>query len=703
MATQVEIAKVNNTKAVVSIPSWASALIDNDMQATNTPLKAYRVSPILYRAVQLRANALASIPFILSTMQGKEIDWLYDISLPQLLIEMESALLLTGAAYVLKNQPAMGGTRVVGLQWLNPTTMKVRLINGKIVFSQEVNGKVYGPFEKERMIYMREFSMSDDVGPGLSAGMVALNAANLRISMADFATGFFMGGAQPMTLLTIEGNPPPQELARAERFFKRTMTGVRNAFRVLAVRSDVKVTPVTPPLNSMAMPDLAEHTLREIAAAFGIPLTLLESNAANYATANSDTRNFYEQTITPRLLQYENALNEQLFEPQQLRLKFTPEAMAVYQQDEAERAGALTSLVSAGLTLKQAMVILGYKAIEDDAEKVQSFAQAPEPADNIVEVTHLLNPQNTTASGGTIAYGGGTTSMRSVSDIEAPSMLDTLMDTELKSWLRLCSKDYERSLKFECYYIPDEIEVAVKTFLALKPEQDALEHYFGHCFTKGAKLSTAAERRAAKAIAAAFDSYSAEITNAALQGNLNSKAIDQLVSSMVKDISPTLKSAYRRALTEAINSVGATVSKSSVGISADAYIGKQIEKVLAARITSTTKAQVMDAISRLQQDPNATVNLGKTFSQARVKMIAITETTRAKAMAVNEAQKRLSEAGINTVRVWTTRGDMKVCDICKSYANKKEEYPVRETWGSVIEDGPPAHPHCRCRLELAEA
>ena len=180
MPTTLELGRVNNTKAVVSIPSWASALIDNDMVATNTPLKAYRTSPILYRAVQLRANALASIPFVVHTMAGKEVDWMFDTSLPQLLIEMETACLLTGAAFVLKQQPVMGGDRVVGLQWLNPTTIKVRLLNGAISFVQEVNGKTYGPFESSRMIYLREFSMTDDVGPGLAAGMVALSAANLR-------------------------------------------------------------------------------------------------------------------------------------------------------------------------------------------------------------------------------------------------------------------------------------------------------------------------------------------------------------------------------------------------------------------------------------------------------------------------------------------------------------------------------------------
>ena len=694
MPTTLELGRVNNTKAVVSIPSWASALIDNDMVATNTPLKAYRTSPILYRAVQLRANALASIPFVVHTMAGKEVDWMFDTSLPQLLIEMETACLLTGAAFVLKQQPVMGGDRVVGLQWLNPTTIKVRLLNGAISFVQEVNGKTYGPFESSRMIYLREFSMTDDVGPGLAAGMVALSAANLRISMADFATGFFAGGAQPMTLLTIEGNPPPQELARAERFFKRTMTGVRNAFRVLAVRSDVKITPVTPPLNTMAMPDLAEHTLREIAAAFGIPLTLLESNAANYATANSDTRNFYEQTITPRLLQYENAFNEQLFEPMQMRLKFTPETMAVYQADEAERAGALNALVGAGLSLKDAMAILGYKPINEEA--VIGFVEAAEPPDEELGADNMLNPQLSTVGGGTIA-------MRSYSYQHNSEMSEELLDAELRSWIRVAAKDNQRAALFECNYVPAELEEAIKTFLAFNPDKETLEHFFGHCFTKGAEITTRGERKLSNAIRDAFENYSTSIVNDAMDGILNSKAVDALVSNMVQDMRPTLQSAYQRILTQTVRSVGADITTESAKSSAQAYVRGYLETTFQGKIAGTTKAQLMAAIDKLAADPNAKVNLSKTFSRARIKMIAITETTRAKALAVNEAQKRLADGGIETTRVWETRGDARVCSICSGYAGKKEEYPVRASWGNVIGHGPPAHPHCRCTLVLVEA
>ena len=359
-------------KAAIGIPGWAQQLIDGEGSDGYTVTKTFAHSPILYRAVQLRANAISCIPYVIR--KGTiEVPWPFPQSLPTLLYEMESSLLLHGAAFVLKQIPNAGGTRTVGLQWLNPFSVQVRYINGVTYFEQFIQGRKYGPWTIDRLIYMREFSISDDVGPGLAPAAVALTAAGLRVNMNEFAAAFFHGGAQPMTLLTIEGNPAPTEVERTERFFKRTMTGVRNAFRVLALRHEVKVEAITPPLNSMAMPELGEHTLREIAAAFGIPLTLLESNAANYATANSETRNFYEQTITPRLMRFADAFNSQLLAPLGLTCEFMPEMLSIFQEDEAERSGSLLNLVQAGIPLSSAMEILGY-----DIELIDGIDEYPD-------------------------------------------------------------------------------------------------------------------------------------------------------------------------------------------------------------------------------------------------------------------------------------------------------------------------------------
>ena len=84
-----------------------------------------------------------------------------------------------------------------------------------------------------------------------------------------------------------------------------------------------------------------------------------------------------------------------------------------------------------------------------------------------------------------------------------------------------------------------------------------------------------------------------------------------------------------------------------------------------------------------------------TFGPVRAEMIARTEVTRAavegQRATVREADKLLSKYGIKPmVEVWQTRNDEIVCPICGPRHGKEEG----DGW--TKDDGPPAHPRCRC-------
>ena len=86
---------------------------------------------------------------------------------------------------------------------------------------------------------------------------------------------------------------------------------------------------------------------------------------------------------------------------------------------------------------------------------------------------------------------------------------------------------------------------------------------------------------------------------------------------------------------------------------------------------------------------------GRLFGPVRAEMIARTEVTRAavegQRAAVRESDKILSKYGIKPmVEVWQTRNDEIVCPICGPRHGKKKG----DGW--TKDDGPPAHPRCRC-------
>ena len=358
----------NTIKAIVGIPGWAENFNEGTDGNANTPIGAYGNVPLLYRAVSLRASSISSVPFVI-WKNDKEVEYPLFPDLASVIYQMELGLLLTGAAYALKQYK--GNTRIlVGLQVLNPTTMKWKLKNGENVFSQNVNGKRYGPWEASQMVAMREPSMTADVGPGLSPAQVALSASKLRFNIAEFASAFFEQGGMPMTLISTANNPNTAELERAQSFFKRSLSGINNAWKTLFLRGDISVKTLTPEIKSMAMKELNDHVALDIGAALGVPRSILESDAANYATSVTDMKSFWEMTIRPRLPFYETALNNQLFEGagNQYRIQFVPEQMDIFQEDESMRANSLLQLVNAGVPLDDAMLMLGYDPLENKPE-----------------------------------------------------------------------------------------------------------------------------------------------------------------------------------------------------------------------------------------------------------------------------------------------------------------------------------------------
>jgi hypothetical protein len=71
-------------------------------------------------------------------------------------------------------------------------------------------------------------------------------------------------------------------------------------------------------------------------------------------------------------------------------------------------------------------------------------------------------------------------------------------------------------------------------------------------------------------------------------------------------------------------------------------------------------------------------------------MIAITEVTRAAAEGERATVREIAKEGIKMVEVWQTKNDEIVCTICGPRHGKK----VGDGWSR--NDGPPAHPRCRC-------
>ena len=662
-----------------AFPAWFEQLRKGGR--VNTPSEAYMVSPLLYRATNLRADAVSSVPF--RVYQGEtEQEWPFTQTPAQLFKEIERSLCLTGGAYLYK---IYKGRRLTGFVPLNPTTMSVSLMTDKATleqpllgasFVQSINGKQYGPWTISDVVYFREPSYYDDIGPGVGAAHVALNSAKLEHYLSRFASAFFEGGAQPVTIMNLPESMDESEFQRFRTEMRSSASGgLINAFKMIFMRSpDIKIEQLTPPINTLQMPELYERVITSVGMAYGVPRTMLEASAANYATADSDRQSFWRETIIPRLSLYEAVLNEQVFAPLGWSFEFQPEALDVMQTDEAARAGSLLQLVQAGVPLRGAMMMLGYDLVDDVLGTMIDVTPTPPPP------APLPTPDESTPT---------------------DDGVDAEVATKRKAEWSLLAKKIERRIKAQkdpsCSFESDVISAEeVKSVMAyLHRGITVAEMHDVVNAIKAIDDLTDDEKRIYSKIVRALEE----------RGEAWARRImrDEEVDPSLRDIlEPVLRAELQTTMQNRVDRLGTQfvpVDPAESGAVVQDWLAEYMPE-FNREIDVTTQRILRNVISEFRTTPGMTVQdvaraLRPAVGKARASSIAITETTRAASQATVEYQKYMGQRGILMERVWNTDADDLVCPICAPLNGKNEDF-----WITDYPLGPPAHVRCRCDTGL---
>jgi hypothetical protein len=359
-------------------------------------LEAYRLVPYLYRGIDLRAKALSGMPWRLErTHDGRgELREPEDVTndpmyrnvtsgIRQRLYLTEAGLCLYGAGYWLKETNRLG--RNLALRWALPTSMQpmydpdvgLSYFQRTVTLDSPGSGQVQ-QLGLDKVCYFWLPNLGAEVGPGVAPVRVALGAAGMLYNLDLFATGFFRRGAVKMTLLAVDGNPPRAELDRLELWWKRMVAGVRRAWESVAIRSSVKPVVIGDGLGDTVNETMTTQRREDVCAAIGVPHSLISADAANYATSQQDTLNFYQQTVVPQALLVEEVMNDQVLAEMGLRWRFFPEKLEVFQRAELEKAAQVYSLVGRPvLTVREGRDLMGYDPDEEpeDPKELQRRSQ----------------------------------------------------------------------------------------------------------------------------------------------------------------------------------------------------------------------------------------------------------------------------------------------------------------------------------------
>lgn len=249
---------------------------------------AYQKVAWVRRCVELRANALSSIP-IRIVRQGStdEAEWEFANTLPALLWMASAGLQVYGASYWIRERNRWQIDR--GYRWLSPVTMrpKIDAVKGLTGFTRTISGRAPIDLGIDDVVYVWSPSLGAEVGPGTGWVKTALAAAGLVWNIDQYGEAFFKRGAIAATVLSVEGMPPEQELDKLQSWWKRLVGGNKKAFETVAVRASVKPIPLSFPTSELAMTELMQNAREQIATAAGVPQTMLE-DAANYACLPGD-------------------------------------------------------------------------------------------------------------------------------------------------------------------------------------------------------------------------------------------------------------------------------------------------------------------------------------------------------------------------------------------------------------------------------
>lgn len=161
-------------------------------------------------------------------------------------------------------------------------------------------------------------------------------------------------------------------------------------------------------------------------------------------------------------------------------------------------------------------------------------------------------------------------------------------------------------------------------------------------------------------------------------------------------VRPFLRNTYQRQAQSMLGKIPIGVEWTLINEAAATWASRYTFDLVRG-INETSRRMLQSAINIYYRDA---MNMGEltnmlvgSFGPVRAEMIAVTEVTRASTNGERALSDELANQGIHMVEVWRTNNDELVCEICGPRNGK----PVGDGW--VRDDGPPAHPRCRCWVD----
>jgi HK97 family phage portal protein len=274
---------------------------------------------------------------------------------------------LTGNAYI---HPVIDQRLGVPVQlWTMPSQF-VEIIAGQ-QGEDFIKGYRYGATEEQKrentyapdeVIHFKRPNPAD-MYYGIGKVEAAWGAIMANEAIHEMDVAFFANKARPDYLLVVKSPAHDDELERLEVSIDEKLRGSKRTGRFLTTTADIDLKPLSFPPKDLAG---REQIVEEIAAVFGVPVSMLKANDPNLASATVGFASWKQTTILPLLRMDEETLNQNLLP----LFNIEEDAFLAYDnpvsEDERFAFEKLRSMVAGGImTANEARMREGLEPVED--------------------------------------------------------------------------------------------------------------------------------------------------------------------------------------------------------------------------------------------------------------------------------------------------------------------------------------------------
>ena len=216
---------------------------------------------------------------------------------------------LTGNAYlrVIRNQLGVPAELwPMPPQWVEIVPSDTTFIAG-YRYGRESNSRV--TFQPDEVLHFKRTN-PEDLYYGLGKVEAAWGVIDLNEAIHEMDTAMAANRARPDYLATIQNTDASEEaIEEFERMVNERLRGADKAGKFIALTGQVDLKPMQFPPKDLGGRD---EIVEEIAAVFGVPVSMLKANDPNLASATTGFAQWRESTILPLLRLDEETLNQKL-------------------------------------------------------------------------------------------------------------------------------------------------------------------------------------------------------------------------------------------------------------------------------------------------------------------------------------------------------------------------------------------------------